>query len=348
MTQLSILVVSRTPELLSQLLCSLDQAWTGAAEAVEVLCSWNGSAADEEKIQTGRLPFAIVQRTPYHFAANMNGLARLAKGEVLIFANDDLIADPASADAAVARLNSQPNVGIVGAQLRTSQGELAHVGISFTADGSPYHRLQYFASSDHPSCGKECGIAAVTGAYIAMRRLDFLKLEFSEDVKVCGEDVMLCLDCRRNLGLSILYCPTMSGIHDAESTRRHTPGQEGQDDDMQAMRLHYRNTRQRAEREELLVELAAAQDEADCLRGRCRELMAQLQPSLDELTALRSSIAELEAALASTRQQQLLQRAQDQATITRLELEQAILNRELGRHQTRGLKDQPAALREHV
>ena len=75
----SILVVSCTPDYLNRLLNSLDQAYGGPAESIEVIASWNGSPADEQRITAGRLPFAIVQRDPYHFAGNMNSLARRAR-----------------------------------------------------------------------------------------------------------------------------------------------------------------------------------------------------------------------------------------------------------------------------
>ena len=316
MKQLSILVVSRTPELLSRLLASLETAWSGEADAVEVLCSWNGSEADAGRIVTGRLPFRIAQRQPYHFARNMNSLAALANGQVVVFANDDLIADAGALDAAWQRLSEQPQVGIVGACLRSSQGELAHAGISFTREGSAYHRLQYYAPLAHPSCSQETPVPAVTGAFLAMRLAQFRSLLFSEDVQVCGEDVVLCLECRRLLGLMVLYCPAMSGIHDAESTRAHTPGQGGQESDMQAMRISYRNMRQRADQEALLMELQIAQDEADALRCRCQELSAELQ----QLSAHQRT-------LDAERRSQV----QLQADITRLELEAQTQKRERAR-----------------
>ena len=320
MKQLSILVVSRTPELLSRLLASLETAWSGEADAVEVLCSWNGSEADAGRIVTGRLPFRIAQRQPYHFARNMNSLAALANGQVVVFANDDLIADAGALDAAWQRLSEQPQVGIVGACLRSSQGELAHAGISFTREGSAYHRLQYYAPLAHPSCSQETPVPAVTGAFLAMRLAQFRSLLFSEDVQVCGEDVVLCLECRRLLGLMVLYCPAMSGIHDAESTRAHTPGQGGQESDMQAMRISYRNMRQRADQEALLMELQIAQDEAEALRGRCLEL----QERTLELDTLMQAQLGLEQAMA----QETAKAAQLQAEITRLELEAEVGRRE--------------------
>ena len=330
MKQLSILVVSRTPELLTRLLASLDAAWSGDPEQVEVLCSWNGTEEEARRITSGRLPFRIALREPYHFARNMNALAAQASGEVVVLANDDLIADPGALDAARQRLLELPEVGIVGACLRSSDGALAHAGISFTADGSPYHRLQYFAPLAHPSCSRETLVPAVTGAFLAMRLPQFLSLQFSEDVQICGEDVILSLECRRLLGLGVLFCPAMSGIHDAESTRGSTAGQEGQEADMQAMRISYRNMRQRADQDALLMELQIAQDEADALRGCCRELQAEQERAQKQ----QSERADLERISALA-----------EANITRLELQAEVQTRELRRLRARlaQLEAEPSA-----
>jgi GT2 family glycosyltransferase len=283
MLQASILVVSRTPDYLNRLLSSLDQAYGGPAESIEVIASWNGSAVDEQRIQSGRLPFQILQRDPYHFAGNMNNLARRAQGSILIFANDDLIADPNSIDAAIERLQHRPDVGIVGARLRTSGGQLAHAGIHFTSYGSPYHQLEGFADAEHATNGRERLVPAVTGAFFAMRRDDFLAIGMDEFFKVCGEDVLLNLQARKQLHKQVLFCPAMGGVHDAESTRRHTDGQGANADDMQRMRQGWLTMIQQAEPASLMVELHSAQDEAEDLRNRCRALMEEKQELIDKI-----------------------------------------------------------------
>ena len=269
MLQTSVLVVSRTPALINQLLDSLDQAYTGTPESIEILISWNGSSEDEKKIRQGRLNWSVSQRVPYHFAGNMNSLAKQAKGAYLIFANDDLIADPGSADAAIDCLRSKEEVGIVGAMLRTSTGQLAHAGIHFTSYGSPYHQLEHFVDANHPAHQRKRAVPAVTGAFFAMRRVDFLSLELAETFNVCGEDVLLCLQTRSILNKEVYLVPEVSGIHDAESTRSSQAGQQGNDLDMQRMRAGWKEMLQRASKQELLVELTAAQDEAEDLRGVC-------------------------------------------------------------------------------
>jgi len=327
MLKASVLVVSRTPELLSRLLGSLDEAYSGSRDSIEVIASWNGSPEDEQRIHTRELPFAIVQRVPYHFASNMNGLARLARGEILIFANDDLTTDPGAIDAAIQRLNAQPEVGLVGARLRTSGGALAHAGIHFTSYGSPYHQLERFASATHPANTRERMVPAVTGAFFAMRRTDFLELELAESFHVCGEDMLLSLQTRSILHKQVLYCPAMSGVHDAESTRSQFEEQHGHDDDMTRIRSGWLEMLQRADKDNLLVELRAAQDEAEDLRGCCMELTKHVEESQrqkEEANSLRDKIRlQNELVLSS------------EAALTKHKLQQSLLESENKRLRSR-------------
>ena len=226
---------------------------------------------------------------------------------MLIFANDDLIVDPGAIDAALERLQTRPEVGLIGARLRTSQGQLAHAGIHFTSYGSPYHQLEHFVDADHPANQRERLIPAVTGAFFAMRRDEFLQLELAETFNVCGEDVLLCLQTRSILQKQVLYCPAMSGVHDAESTRSQFEEQQGNDDDMKRMRAGWLELIQRASKESLLMELQAAQDEAEDLRGRCLELLSEHAEREAALTALRARVSEQAKLKAQSTQQYLQQ-----------------------------------------
>ena len=72
---------------------------------VEVLCSWNGTNVSEQKIvNRSGYEFLIAQRETYHFAGNMNQLAKHANGDVLAFLNDDLILDNGSLDSGLSCL----------------------------------------------------------------------------------------------------------------------------------------------------------------------------------------------------------------------------------------------------
>ena len=291
MVRVSILVVSRTATLLNRLVESLNESYSGDAETAEILISWNGSSEEETRIQPGRLPSQIVQKDPYHFAANMNRLARTATGDVLVFANDDLIADAGAVDAALDRLSLRPEVGLVGARLRTSDGQLAHAGMHFTGDGTPYHQLVNLADANHPTNHQERFVPAVTGAFFAMRRQDFLPLELAESFGVCGEDVLLCLQVRHQLHKQVLYCPAMSGVHDEKSTRGHFQEPQQEHNDLLRLRAGWKEMIQRADKELLAVELQAVQHEAENLRGTCLDLLSH-RDAWTELTARHEELSQ--------------------------------------------------------
>jgi len=154
----------------------------------------------------------------------------------LIFANDDLIDNPGAIDAAIGHLISRKYIGIVGAQLHTSTGNLAHAVIHFTAYGPPCHQPEHCAPCDHVASARERLIPAVIGAFFTMHRLKFLQIKLTESFNICGEDILLSLQTRERLNKQVLYCPTMRGIHDAESTRSKFEQLQENADDMKRMR----------------------------------------------------------------------------------------------------------------
>ena len=55
----------------------------------------------------------------------MNALTRLARNQLVLLINDDVILDPFCLDRAIAVLQEHPEAGMVGGLLRTSDGRLA-------------------------------------------------------------------------------------------------------------------------------------------------------------------------------------------------------------------------------
>ena len=291
--RLSILVVSRTAALLSSMLSSLKDALHLPEEDVEVLCSWNGDAAEEACIDNrSGYEFLVSNRTPYHFASNMNSLADKANGDVLLLINDDVLLDAHSVDAALNCLSDHPNTGLVGARLRDCKGMLTHAGILFDRRHSPYHQLDRLVGSEHNAVlGEPRPVPAVTGAAMLIRREHFQFIRFNSDYRVCGEDVELCLTMREKLQLNVMFCPRFSGEHGGEATRSHAENQEGNSEDLTricTLHAHFLNT---ASRDQLRIELAASVAEADALRSlethRCHEsqetsaILAQLKQARD-------------------------------------------------------------------
>ena len=330
--RLSILVVSRTAVLLSSMLDSLKVALHLPGKEVEVLCSWNGDAAEEARINNkSGYEFLVANRTPYHFASNMNSLADQANGDVLLLINDDVLLDAHSVDAALSCLNDHPRTGLVGARLRDREGLLTHAGILFDRRHSPYHQLDRLIGSEHHAVlGEPRPVPATTGAAMLISREHFQTLRFNSNYKVCGEDVELCLAMRQQLQLNVMYCPRFSGEHGGEATRSHEENQRGNSEDLTRMRgLHERflNT---ANRDQLRVELAASVAEADALRSleayRSHESqeMSEVLAQLKKDAAAAQNNPQIEAELNHLR-------AQTHALqLARLKLEQKLKQAERG------------------
>lgn len=225
-TSVSCLVISRTAHLLNGLLASLPAARRHWGPRDELLCSWNGTSEEEALLlpASNGPAFRVASRLPYHFATNMNALAEQASGDVLILLNDDLLLDPGCLDEALQVLSSQAGIGLVGARLRTPKGLLGHAGILFTSSNLPYNRLRperlgsllWAGGLEPPKSGE---MPAVTGALMVLRREDFLAVRLRETFHICGEDVALCLDLRRQLGLSSFYATGVGAVHAEKSTR---------------------------------------------------------------------------------------------------------------------------------
>ena len=146
--RLSILVVSRTAELLNRLNSALADASHLKANEVEILVSWNGT---EAKIRSTKTTF-----TPYELPAEIHIicwehelLAEQAAGDVLLVINDDVIPDPGSIDAGLEALNSIPNAGLIGAT-RSSDGMISHDGVGFTNDHSAYNLFENLIPTTSP------------------------------------------------------------------------------------------------------------------------------------------------------------------------------------------------------
>jgi len=304
--RLSVLVVSRTAALINRLCDSLDAACSLAPIDGEILCSWNGSDVEEAQIRnSSRYDFHIAQRVPYHFATNMNSLAALAGGEVLMLANDDLILDPGCVDAAMNLLGSRPNVGLVGALLRDNCGFLSHAGINFDLRCSSYHLLDRVLPVERIAKGliPSAPVAAVTGALQWIDRDAFLQHPFNADYQVNGEDVELCLDVQQHLGQQVWLCTEASAIHDAETTRSQDPLQAGNSADELRLRARTKHFLAQATGEQLRVLLQQQQRESQLLRD-------ELQQECGNAKQLRLRLQEQETVLLSLREERLRLRDQ--------------------------------------
>ena len=296
---LSILVVSRTAGLLSRMLSSLKDALHLPEEEVEVLCSWNGTSAEEKRIENiSRYEFLVANRAPYHFASNMNALAEKANGEVLLLINDDVFLDGNSVDEAMKCLTTIPSTGLVGARLRDQEGRLTHAGILFDRRHNPYHQLDRLVSSQHHAVlGNPRPVPAVTGAAMMIRREHFQAVGFNTDYRVCGEDVELCLALRRQLDLNVMYCPRFSGEHSGEATRSNEKDQGGNSEDLTRIRGVHERFLNTTSNDQLRIELTANAIEADVLRSTILTQKSRDKSWEDQTHALQLTRLKLEQRL---------------------------------------------------
>ena len=267
--RLSILVVSRTADLLNRISRSLIGATGLAAEEVELLVSWNGSRDEEQRIKTSSpYPIRIATRDAYHFASNVNTLAQQASGDCLLILNDDVVLDGGSIDAAIHCLTTIPNAGLVGGRLRSSDGMVSHDGVGFTNDHYAYNLLEGLIPVNSPELRQDPVLSpAVIGALMLIRRDDFLAIRFDESCQVHGEDTTLCFELRQKTGLDVLVCPACSGIHDPSTTRSLVSGQDGNSHDIDHLRARRRQFLEQASDVELRKELWSATREAHVLRS---------------------------------------------------------------------------------
>ena len=105
---LSILVVSRNVKNLGKLFDSIKRQIDFTAR-FEILVSWNGFESTSFLLEKfGDYSSAkFFCRTPYHFAKNSNFLSLEAKGEFLLFLNDDIILDASCLERAYRRVKIQ-------------------------------------------------------------------------------------------------------------------------------------------------------------------------------------------------------------------------------------------------
>ena len=281
MSNLSILVVSKTAQLLSELLRSIPNALQGFSGDVEVLCSWNGSAEEEQSVAIpAGIEFYFSQRTPYHFASNCNQLAQQACGDLLLFINDDLTLDPGSIHAAIETLELSNQCGIVGAKLINKAGKVGHAGILFDHTHKPFHR--YLDSPvDHPLTERTERVPAATGAFLLTRARDYARCPMNETYINNGEDVELCLAYKTMLGLHTYVCHRTTGKHPERSTRGKQNTDTGFGNDNSADLARMRKFRQQflanLSREDIAQELDLANRESSWRDQKIATLAADLQ-----------------------------------------------------------------------
>ncbi len=204
---------------------------TTSAHEIEFVLIDNGSSDPEiltllERLDARSDVRVLSDPRPFNWAALNNEAARAARGDVLLFLNNDIEAIREGWLTALVGHAGRPDVGAVGARLLYPDRRLQHCGVVVGLIGAAGHPLIGLEDGDGGYMNmalvtREC--SAVTGACLASRRDVFDALGgFDESLGVDLNDVDYCL---RGLaaGYRTIYEPGAELIHH-ESPSRGTAG----------------------------------------------------------------------------------------------------------------------------
>jgi GT2 family glycosyltransferase len=206
-------------------------ATTGMHSSVELVLIDNGSSDPEtltlmEKLCEGPDVRLLSDPRPFNWAALNNAGASEARGDILLFLNNDIEAHRSGWLSALCAQAMRPDVAATGARLLYPDRRLQHCGLVVGLTGAAGHPLAGLAEQDAgyldmAVTAREC--SAVTGACFATRRDIFELLEgFDEALGVDLNDVDYCLRAATK-GLRTMYEPAAELIHH-ESPSRGTAG----------------------------------------------------------------------------------------------------------------------------
>lgn len=198
-------------------------------EAELVILDHASSDASRELIRDWMktLPIKLIccDRNQRYSVAN-NLAQAYADGNVLIFANNDLVFDEPVIPALRAMMEN-PEIGLAGVTLYYPDADgarsdkLQHRGISFAPDSNLAFMRPYNIKSGSNATQRFEETAAVTTALAACRRADFDAVGgFLEDYDYGFEDVDLCLKLHRQLGRRNVICTGLAAIHKEFGSQR--------------------------------------------------------------------------------------------------------------------------------
>jgi GT2 family glycosyltransferase len=165
---------------------------------------------------TKRYARGRVLRNPKNsgFIASCNRAARAARGDVLVFLNNDTQPLPGWLTALLRTFDDQPDAGVVGGKLTFPDGRLQEAGSLVFRDGSAAHFGRGDRNPDHPLFNYVRQVDYCSGALLATPRRLFLELGGfdSHYLPAYYEDVDYCFRVRAT-GRRVYYQPAAKVTH---------------------------------------------------------------------------------------------------------------------------------------
>lgn len=196
-------------------------------EPYEILILENNSTSPEiwsyyEELQKEKEIRVLVCEGAFNYSRINNLGAQQAKGEYLLFLNNDTEMTVAGCLRELMNYAQLPEVGAVGAQLFYGDDTIQHVGVVLGYGGLAGHAFeglerQKAMERDEIICARCC--SAVTAACMMVRRSVFEQAGgFDEALGVAYNDIDLCLRIG-HLGKRIVYTPYAQLYHYESQTR---------------------------------------------------------------------------------------------------------------------------------
>ena len=184
----------------------------GTYELIVVNNASTDGTADFLKSLNGQVT-VITNTENVGFTKACNQGARCARGEFVLFLNNDTEPQPGWLVALMDAARSDPKAGIVGSKLVYPDGRLQEAGGIIFSDGSGWNYGR-FDDPDHPRYQYLREVDYVSGASLLIRRKLLMDLHYFDEQYSPGyyEDTDLCFRVR-SVGYKVVYCPFSTVIH---------------------------------------------------------------------------------------------------------------------------------------
>jgi O-antigen biosynthesis protein len=160
---------------------------------------------------------------PFNFSRANNRGAASAKGDFLVFLNNDTEILAADWLQHLLYYAEQPDIGAAGALLLYQDQTVQHAGVALGMRGTADHVMRGFANGGDGyagslTCARE--VSALTAACLMIRKTLFDEIGgFNEHFFTAYQDVDLCLRLRAR-GLRLIYTPQAVAVHHESVSRK--------------------------------------------------------------------------------------------------------------------------------
>ncbi|MCA1658963.1 MAG: glycosyltransferase [Verrucomicrobiaceae bacterium] len=205
----------------------------------EIIVVDNGSVEEEtfaffRQAESDKSIRVLHDSRPFNYSRLNNSAAAEARGDILLFLNNDTEIDDPGWLTEMVRHAIHAEVGAVGARLWYPDGTLQHGGVVLGLGGVAGHAFPHIPRG-HPGYFNRAMLqqncSAVTGACMAVRKTVFEELGGFDEVNlgVTFNDIDFCLRLAER-GYRVVWTPYANLIHHESASRGHqrTPEEEAQ------------------------------------------------------------------------------------------------------------------------